>query len=274
MPFKSKAQMRKFFAMYNRGEISKQTLDKWLKHTKNKKDLPERVKKSVDHKQIIELDGQYIPINDKKIAYAFFAKIASNLNIKDPNELQIIVDGFKNTILADQKKDFDANAITKAANLMIQKMTENGYIDGLRKIGCELNRLIETEKLETLNKSAAGATGATGQGGIWSAAVSKVPALGSLAAMGSWGVTSALAVLGGIAIIGSGIIPYILGSFTGKALAENKNQEIETRADALGRSTIAAYLEAKTKRLKQEKELKKRLEMYKSQHPDTEIIAL
>jgi len=45
MPFKSKAQMRKFGAMLKRGEISKATFDKWVKHTKNIKSLPEKVKK-------------------------------------------------------------------------------------------------------------------------------------------------------------------------------------------------------------------------------------
>jgi hypothetical protein len=46
MPFKSKAQVRKFGAMLNRGEISQATFDKWVKHTpKSLKKLPERVKK-------------------------------------------------------------------------------------------------------------------------------------------------------------------------------------------------------------------------------------
>ena len=44
MPFKSKAQRRKFHAMAARGEISKATVAKWEKHTKGKK-LPERAKK-------------------------------------------------------------------------------------------------------------------------------------------------------------------------------------------------------------------------------------
>jgi hypothetical protein len=36
MPFKSKAQMRKFFAMASRGEISKKRLKKWIKETRKK----------------------------------------------------------------------------------------------------------------------------------------------------------------------------------------------------------------------------------------------
>lgn len=44
MPFKSEAQRRKFYAMANRGEISKKEVNKWEEHTKDK-DLPERVGK-------------------------------------------------------------------------------------------------------------------------------------------------------------------------------------------------------------------------------------
>ena len=43
MPFASKAQRRKFHAMYRRGEIDKKTLDKFEKETGDKK-LPERSK--------------------------------------------------------------------------------------------------------------------------------------------------------------------------------------------------------------------------------------
>ena len=44
MPFKSKAQIRKFASMLKRKEISKTTFDKWVKHTPNIKKLPERKK--------------------------------------------------------------------------------------------------------------------------------------------------------------------------------------------------------------------------------------
>ncbi len=43
MPFKSKAQLRKFGAMVRRGEISKRTFQRWLDHTPNLRRLPERV---------------------------------------------------------------------------------------------------------------------------------------------------------------------------------------------------------------------------------------
>ena len=45
MPFKSKAQVRKFRAMLERGEISKATFNKWVKHTPSMKKLPARVKR-------------------------------------------------------------------------------------------------------------------------------------------------------------------------------------------------------------------------------------
>ena len=43
MPFKSKAQMRRFFAMEEKGDIPKGTAEKWLKETKDVSKLPERI---------------------------------------------------------------------------------------------------------------------------------------------------------------------------------------------------------------------------------------
>lgn len=40
-PFRSKAQMKKFFAMESRGEMAKGTAERWAKHTPNIKKLPE-----------------------------------------------------------------------------------------------------------------------------------------------------------------------------------------------------------------------------------------
>ena len=39
MPFQSQAQRKKFYAMASKGEISKETVDKWEKET-GKKKLP------------------------------------------------------------------------------------------------------------------------------------------------------------------------------------------------------------------------------------------
>jgi len=44
MPYKSKAQQRKFFAMESQGEIPKGTARRWAKHTPNLKNLPEKKK--------------------------------------------------------------------------------------------------------------------------------------------------------------------------------------------------------------------------------------
>ena len=45
MPFKSKAQVGKFFAMEKRGQLSKGTAEEWAHETKNIKKLPQHVKK-------------------------------------------------------------------------------------------------------------------------------------------------------------------------------------------------------------------------------------
>lgn len=45
MPYKSIAQMRKFFAMESRGELPKGEAKKWAHETPNIKSLPEHKKK-------------------------------------------------------------------------------------------------------------------------------------------------------------------------------------------------------------------------------------
>jgi len=45
MPYKSKSQMRKFFVMEKRDQLPKGTAKKWAKHTKNIKQLPQKVGK-------------------------------------------------------------------------------------------------------------------------------------------------------------------------------------------------------------------------------------
>jgi hypothetical protein len=46
MPYRSKAQMRAFFAKEERGELPKGTAEKWAKHTPDISSLPEHVKKA------------------------------------------------------------------------------------------------------------------------------------------------------------------------------------------------------------------------------------
>ena len=48
MPFRSKAQMRKFAAMERRGELPRGTFRRWLEETSNVKKLPERAGKMAD----------------------------------------------------------------------------------------------------------------------------------------------------------------------------------------------------------------------------------
>jgi hypothetical protein len=43
MPFKSKAQLRKFGVLLKQGKITKQEFEKWVLHTPNIKKLPQRV---------------------------------------------------------------------------------------------------------------------------------------------------------------------------------------------------------------------------------------
>lgn len=46
MPFKSKAQQKKMFALEAEGKVKKGTAEKWAKETKNIKALPQKVSKS------------------------------------------------------------------------------------------------------------------------------------------------------------------------------------------------------------------------------------
>ena len=50
MPFKSKAQRRKFYAMANRGEIDEETVKEWEEETGDK-ELPEKVDEDKDEKK-------------------------------------------------------------------------------------------------------------------------------------------------------------------------------------------------------------------------------
>lgn len=43
MPFKSKSQIRKFRMLESQGKLPKGTTQKWLRHTRNLKSLPQRV---------------------------------------------------------------------------------------------------------------------------------------------------------------------------------------------------------------------------------------
>ena len=51
MPFKSKAQMKKFFAMEKRGEIPPETAKRWAEETPDNKKLPKKKKKKKKKKK-------------------------------------------------------------------------------------------------------------------------------------------------------------------------------------------------------------------------------
>jgi hypothetical protein len=50
MPFKSRAQLRKFFILNKQGKISDKILEEWLKTTPSVKRLPERVSRKKSKK--------------------------------------------------------------------------------------------------------------------------------------------------------------------------------------------------------------------------------
>lgn len=50
MPFKSKAQLRKFALLVKQGKMSKKVFEEWLKETPNIKRLPNKVKKTKRNK--------------------------------------------------------------------------------------------------------------------------------------------------------------------------------------------------------------------------------
>jgi len=59
VPFKSKAQMRRFFAMEERGELPEGKAEEWAAETPNIKTLPERKKRSEKTAQAAYLRGYY-----------------------------------------------------------------------------------------------------------------------------------------------------------------------------------------------------------------------
>ena len=76
MPFKSKAQMKKFFAMEARGEIKKGTAERWAKHTKNIKKLPVRIGKKSKNNKVKSLA-------QKKSVPAGMHKMPNGMMMKD-----------------------------------------------------------------------------------------------------------------------------------------------------------------------------------------------
>lgn len=58
MPFKSKAQQKKMFALESEGKIKKGTAEKWAKETPNIKALPQRLPPKKPVKSLDELKAR------------------------------------------------------------------------------------------------------------------------------------------------------------------------------------------------------------------------
>jgi hypothetical protein len=78
MPFKSEAQRRKFYAMANRGEISKKTVKEWQDATGDKQ-LPERM--GAKHATSASLDN--LKLSEEQLAYLQTAKNLGKLAALD-----------------------------------------------------------------------------------------------------------------------------------------------------------------------------------------------
>lgn len=259
MPFKSKAQMRKFFAMYNRGEISKKTLDKWLKHTPNKKNLPERVgkKSAINMGEIIEVEGETIGVNPKKLAYACLSKVAENLNIKDEEELLTILKGMNAYLSKIQNLPYENDHLEKAACLVRSKFLEDGKIEKIRKIA----EMMEDVKLE--------------KKGSWiQLALGKLGVPAGMIAAGVTGTGAVIGTLAGLAVLGSAFLPYLAGRMVGKALAQVKNKELEHDIELAGTTSLIAHLQEKTENIKRQRKLKERIHQYQEKHPEEEIVVI
>src|SRR5262245_6973879 len=81
MPFTSKAQMRKFFAMEARGELPKGKAREWAHHTKNIKALPEH--KSRKKKASAQATGNIATPNFAALADYLWSRIHASAPAKD-----------------------------------------------------------------------------------------------------------------------------------------------------------------------------------------------
>jgi hypothetical protein len=82
MPFKSKAQRRKFYAMADRGEISDATVERWEDETPKGKKLPERVKKAIQKLSSVEYaqyQGKLVPLDQVPLRQATEDEITRGL---------------------------------------------------------------------------------------------------------------------------------------------------------------------------------------------------
>lgn len=133
MPFKSKAQMRLFFAKEKRGELPKGTAKRWAKHTKNISSLPERKKKSKKKAEATEL-------------YEYYCKVAtallSHINPNYPKAL-------RHTTVANSEP---AKPIKTNNQYTSQSMDPDSYLQNLRdKLGMLDSRAPSATVMNSLN---------------------------------------------------------------------------------------------------------------------------
>lgn len=141
MPFRSEAQRRFMYWAESKGKVPKGTTKKWEEHTKNK-NLPEKVKKSVNQSYYISIDGDDI---GSKV------QLAEAMN--DESKLKDISDRINQgqKLLEDWTEKQEGEVI------------ESGGDEGLSKIPKKLD-LSDVEKLRQEYKKLVGANLTVGIG--------------------------------------------------------------------------------------------------------------
>lgn len=84
MPFKSKAQLRKFYAMEAAGEIPKGTTEKWKKHTESMSALPEKKEESKEASEMVI--SELTQLKDKLAEYLYVARTIDAARSKEAAE--------------------------------------------------------------------------------------------------------------------------------------------------------------------------------------------
>ena len=105
MPFKSKSQQRYMFAAEDRGDIPKGTAERWAKHTKNIKKLPEKKKK--DSKEKAAFTRAFVSTFLSKVG------MASN-ELANSSHDQVLLKLAERNVPADLQSTLDQAAKAKA----------------------------------------------------------------------------------------------------------------------------------------------------------------
>lgn len=108
MPFKSKAQMRLFYAKAARGEMDPETVKQWQDETPNPKKLPEKLK--TKPKRMIKEGQRFVETFEKFIGRANNPILKEIKDVKKNRSAVHADDGMKAFELEGQKMDNDALA--------------------------------------------------------------------------------------------------------------------------------------------------------------------